>query len=223
MHGSVDRRARWRPGRWSWRSGYVRPSPRHFLSDCLQPTHPTQVNCLTSPQFNATQQQALADALALRASTEEEAASWLSSDEAEGGAVVQVAEREDIPLALDQHERRMPWDRRCVPPSEAVFFVFVFVVWNWNGNFDLILRAYQPNHHHQHPGSAPPSSSPCGTPSPSCWSARPPWWWPWPQPTRRPCTASRSWRPRRHSSRGPAGATTTTGRPSSTTGSTARR
>lgn len=58
--------------------------------------------------------QALSHALSLRPNTEEDGASWLSPDEAEGGAVVTVAEREDIPLALDQHERRMPWDRRCV-------------------------------------------------------------------------------------------------------------
>lgn len=60
-------------------------------------------------------EQAIADALALRPGTEEDEAAWLSADEAEGGAVVHVTEREDIPLALDQHEMRMPWDRRCVP------------------------------------------------------------------------------------------------------------
>lgn len=61
----------------------------------------------------STRCQYLCEALSLREGTEEDAVSWLSTDEAEGGAVVRVTEREDIPVALDQRERRMPWDRRC--------------------------------------------------------------------------------------------------------------
>ena len=77
---------------------------RHTLADSLSltPDPPTKQN------------QSLAAALAPLADTEEAEVSWLSPDEAEGGAVVRVAERGDIPAALDQQARRMPWDRRCV-------------------------------------------------------------------------------------------------------------
>lgn len=54
----------------------------------------------------------LAEALTLREGTPEAESAWLSFEEEEGGAVVNVRERDDIGDALAVHDDRMPWYRR---------------------------------------------------------------------------------------------------------------
>lgn len=100
-----------------------------------------QHSCRSQHQYihtlTHTHAKALAGALALRPNTEEDGTAWLSVDEVEGGAVVRVTEREDIPLALDQHERRMPWGRRCVRGCRFVGVVVVGTM-GWFGGWPTV-------------------------------------------------------------------------------------